>query len=634
MLASIKKQISGDIDLVSFDIFDTLIVRMVYYPSDIFYLIEYSLQQMINSNDVYPFHDMRILAEEEAREYSCEEEISLSDIYAQLRRISTIPPHILEKAHEREIYLENKLCRRRESIYEVYWYCKSCGKKTIFISDMYLDKEIIKKMLHNAGYDEDDEIFLSSEYKLTKSSGNLYDLAYKGYDKKRIVHIGDNYYSDYQMAKKKGVRAIWIKKQTDNLDKFIRKRFSQSQHMLISHASFLGLRSALALIAYRFFDTTPTPPTNTPEFIGYVYLGLHLYTLAKWLIQHAKGRDRLVFCARDGYLPMKATKIVRDALGSSIPIKYMLVSRTAFLPFFFYGNHYEVISNQFSFNHITPSNILSSISPFLNPSYKIDKEITEKEYFSSMKDMVFYFYILSKYIDNEKLDEHVSQCKKYFDHFMSSNASLFDIGYSLRTETILHKLYNYDIESLSLHYINDIVFRRENSASISHHSFYDFTPRHTGGLRELLLSKNSASCTAYKATSKFIKVQFNPNSMITDNTIIDRIQKNALQFVEDFCQSFSKDIEFMNIRSMDGSFLFEAFMNSRNPRNFNIFKNSYFEDVLSSNSKMMSLYSLCLNSIDNLGPAQKAWHYFLNNREIFYHKINERLTKYLRRLGV
>ena len=71
---SIKKYIdSSEIKVVSFDIFDTLLVRPVIDPTDVFYLIDAKLNKIHNIN----FIEYRLKAEDEMKNFYT----SLDDIY-------------------------------------------------------------------------------------------------------------------------------------------------------------------------------------------------------------------------------------------------------------------------------------------------------------------------------------------------------------------------------------------------------------------------------------------------------------------------------------------------------------------------------------------------------------------------
>ena len=73
-------------NIVTFDIFDTLIKRNVEKPEDVFKLVEahYNLH---NKNSIKKFTEYRIKAEREARIKSIKEEVSLDEIYNVLKSI-------------------------------------------------------------------------------------------------------------------------------------------------------------------------------------------------------------------------------------------------------------------------------------------------------------------------------------------------------------------------------------------------------------------------------------------------------------------------------------------------------------------------------------------------------------------
>ena len=70
-------------DVVSFDIFDTLIKRNLKCPEDIFDLVEqhYNLK---HSHPIENFKSNRIIAEQIARKSCLKEEVTLKEIYCQL----------------------------------------------------------------------------------------------------------------------------------------------------------------------------------------------------------------------------------------------------------------------------------------------------------------------------------------------------------------------------------------------------------------------------------------------------------------------------------------------------------------------------------------------------------------------
>lgn len=610
-------KLPDDIDIISFDIFDTLILRPFYDPKDLFYLIENKIQDKINASDLYPFHDIRILSEELARKESKYEEITLDDIYNTCLKISSLPKEILDYSKELEISLEYDLCRARKSIYDIYKYYKSKNKTIICTSDMYLDESIISSILQKLSYQIDD-IFVSSTYKKTKSSGSLYDIILNKFPSKKILHIGDNYNSDYIIAKKKGIQSIYINKTIDNFKKF--KIKNEKDFFAGNLDSFLGVRCAYAMIANKFFDTI-CPKYNTSDFIGYSYLGMYLYAISYWIMKHAKEYDKLVFCARDGFIPMRATKIINNFFSRKIKIKYLMSSRSSILPFIFFDNNIDIALNIINYNKFSPRKILYYLHDFL-----LEKNFpyASNSNFKSNAELLIFLHKLKNFIDYDYLHNHIVNCKKYFDIFFLGKVAFFDIGYSLRTETILKNLYGYNINSFYVNINSDLALRRSNLYKIKSYQFYTYSPKNLGGLREALFSKEMGSCIGYKADKKNIKIKFDEYSFTNNNKELVNTQQAALKFVDDFCNTFKEHIHYMEIRNIDSSILFENFVNSNNKELFSVFKQCNFEDKFSSNENKMTLYTLSLIK-SNDSKFKKLYIYALYDRKKLLSKVKEKI---------
>ena len=194
---SIKKKKLDNVSIVSFDVFDTLIIRPgIKCPTDVF--------DLINPRDIN-FKTKRIQAEINARSKSKLEDIKLSDIYNELFPENSQSAREFEK---KEINTELSICKANSEALELYNRIKSSGKRIIIVSDMYLQKDIIEKILNKCSYDTVGvPIYVSSEYGKTKRKGSLYKevLLNLDVDANKVMHIGDNLISDYYNAKKYGI---------------------------------------------------------------------------------------------------------------------------------------------------------------------------------------------------------------------------------------------------------------------------------------------------------------------------------------------------------------------------------------------------------------------------------------------
>lgn len=201
----------SNFDYVSFDIFDTLILRPFFHPTDLFILnaVENNLKNKKK------FKKIRILCERIARFLSVKEDIHIDDIYRYMRLF--YKQDLLFKLKNSEINLEETLGYSRKTAKILFNFSKEIGKKIICISDMYLDKNTILTILDNNGYTDIYEIYVSSSLGYTKSTGNLYKYVLNDLKTvpEKIIHIGDNYNSDVINSKKYGIESVFFERTMD-----------------------------------------------------------------------------------------------------------------------------------------------------------------------------------------------------------------------------------------------------------------------------------------------------------------------------------------------------------------------------------------------------------------------------------
>jgi len=264
--------------VVSFDIFDTLLIRPYVRPEDLFLHLEYLEKKK-------GFYSKRKKAEERARRQSSCEEVTLDEIYALL-------PKSFQQLKSKEMALEEQVLRARSDVKEVFLYAKKKKKKIILISDIYLSKEFIGKILAKNGF-KGLPLFVSSDFRKSKRTGTLYDEVIKKLkiDPAKILHIGDNFYTDGIKATERGVCSFIIPKMIELFFKENEraKEFWDKQKNLETSVLF-GLLAQKQERAYW-------------ENIGFTYAGPALYAYTYWLYQKlAKDKQTdALFVARDGW---------------------------------------------------------------------------------------------------------------------------------------------------------------------------------------------------------------------------------------------------------------------------------------------------------------------------------------------
>ena len=210
-----KIDIKG-IKLLSCDIFDTLVFRTTAKPTDIFEQVgEVALKEGVLRNTISPkeFRELRVRAELKARLNKLEKyntrEVSLLDIYLEFS------PNICEinRMIELELEIEKKNIYLNYNVYSFIKHCKANQIKIVLLSDMYLSSKQIEEILINSGADINifDKIIVSSEWGTSKSKKELYNILlkeYKDINANKVIHIGDNYISDFVNAKQFGINSI------------------------------------------------------------------------------------------------------------------------------------------------------------------------------------------------------------------------------------------------------------------------------------------------------------------------------------------------------------------------------------------------------------------------------------------
>jgi len=214
MTSLLKKQFTTylsnpSIKMVSFDVFDTLAFRYCPKPVDLF--LEIGRHPISLSYFATPeaYQTFRIAAEAQAREQKkIGEEVTLHEIYQQLR----LPQHVAQQLLTHEIEMEYQYIFLNTDIVEWIDLAQKWGKEVIFISDMYLSESQIKhivlsKLPKNTHIKQ---LYVSSEYNSTKTSGNLFQKVLSDHDltPNALLHIGDHPFADVKIPSDLGIQTL------------------------------------------------------------------------------------------------------------------------------------------------------------------------------------------------------------------------------------------------------------------------------------------------------------------------------------------------------------------------------------------------------------------------------------------
>lgn len=279
-LEEIKRLIDAH-QVISFDVFDTLLFRNVFFPTDIFKIVGKKMEDLYGIEN---FYDLRINAETESRKTIENGESNLEDIYTCLGK--ELGEQAADEAKKLELELELEFIEANPFMKECFDYAIKKNKEVIIISDMYLSKEFIGKLLKKSGYDEV-PLYVSCEYKKGKHSGQLFDVVRKkeNIGNKSWLHIGDNINSDYRSAIARGLDAYHYKNVRESYVGMIPKTIEES---IVASIQCNYLYNGYEIDYWDKFGALHVSP---------IYFGFAL-----WLYNLTKDKDNLFFLARDGYI--------------------------------------------------------------------------------------------------------------------------------------------------------------------------------------------------------------------------------------------------------------------------------------------------------------------------------------------
>ena len=202
--------------LLSLDIFDTLVFRLVDTPHQIFNEIgkkAIKLNLLHKSITGEEFALLRIRAEKEARKFQKEKkshtEVTLREIYEFL------PKFIGDKneLQDVEVITECEYCYLNPEILKLIKYLNDRDLPVVLTSDMYLNQNQLKQVLKFNRLDLSliYKIYVSCEHKGDKKSGVLFRKLQSDFPQitpEKILHIGDKLDADVESAKSLGMLAF------------------------------------------------------------------------------------------------------------------------------------------------------------------------------------------------------------------------------------------------------------------------------------------------------------------------------------------------------------------------------------------------------------------------------------------
>ncbi|MCI9023870.1 MAG: hypothetical protein HFG92_05415 [Dorea sp.] len=249
-------------DVISFDIFDTSLVRLTDAPEDVFDIVG----KIIGDNS---FRNKRIRAQKIA-EKKYRKSTTLTNIYQEMVNFGYVKIEDKEEILKKELEIEDKVCIPRLAIRDLVEKLSEIGKTVVFLSDMYISGDYMELILRNKGFLGFQNVIVSCDIGMNKKDSDAYRYLKELYPFQKILHIGDNIRTDYINAKKE-INSVLIRKVNKTaIDKLFILTIRENK------------------LAYNW---------------GYTIMSKMIYGFAVWLEKELKNSNisKVLFLTREGY---------------------------------------------------------------------------------------------------------------------------------------------------------------------------------------------------------------------------------------------------------------------------------------------------------------------------------------------
>ena len=308
-------------DVVSFDLFDTLLMRQVLFPADVFELVDDRLRQ--RGILLEGFSEKRMRSEKELSKYRAP---TLTEIYSFMKETYDLSDLKPEETALLEWQTDCELIVPRKEVCEILETAKKMGKRVYVVSDSYYSRDQIIGLLERCKIRKDLDVFVSCEYGTGKTQ-ELFERFKEVAQGKSYLHVGDDIVADVESAQRNGIKAVQL----------------YSGMELLELCGYMGLwddmdslsaRIKIGMFVANLFNSPFQFETEEKRIkvyrafdMVYLFFAPVICDFVIWLYRQVKKEklETIFFCARDGYL----MKRLYDELGTNIKSVYFLTSRTA-----------------------------------------------------------------------------------------------------------------------------------------------------------------------------------------------------------------------------------------------------------------------------------------------------------------
>lgn len=519
-------------EVISFDIFDTLVKRNVQEPRQVHQIVEQEFCRQTGIR-IPEYVNHRVDSEEKARKCSAKEEIYMDDIFSLL---PGFPDEWKRRLQELEKEIEIKISTPNLKIKAVYDKVLKAGKKIIITSDMYLDQETVRQILCKCGYDGFEKLYLSSSFGLCKAKGSIYEVIKRDYPHERILHIGDHIRSDYFVPRKRGIDAILINRNLCSLRFWSQKGKYVTDQLLYQRM-------------YAFLNNHTDGNNRDAMSIGYEILGPMLWGYCRWLYEKIRVDkiDKVFFLSREG-------RILQAAFNSLYPTcdvkqTYLHVSRQALvIPMLIDAANFDEMVDTFRlFSHVPFVKIIPTLCSFDFDIFDnelsdigVDSESRIDALSSEKKEQLYSIVIR---LGRDSFAQQKACIVKYLNqNNFEGNIAIVDIGWSGSMQQALQKYVSDKDTKLHGYYLGvrnvkpdeyyEQLSREGYLFDCKKNENFNLMTRFTAGIIEMLFLNTAGSVLKYDTKGEsVVPILSEPEYIGEESDFIVTVQTAALEFL-------------------------------------------------------------------------------------------------------
>lgn len=329
-------------DLISFDFFDTLVIRRVADPDTVKAPVARFAGDLAERAGIKcppsVFQEARDRAEQTQRARNASKypdaEASYREFMTEALSRFFKEPDAAQAAFDAvagfEMDIEKSVIVPRQEMVDTIKTLHNAGKKIIILTDIYLTSDYIRELADHAGISKYvSDIVSSADSFHAKASGAAFRILLEKYNiaPEKWMHIGDNPVSDGARPASSGIQSLVL-------------RDTREKHRKAVYRRYAGLAETSRFWRGRLLEQLMLPleqentETDHRYRLGYSFFGFLISAFALRIIERTRelGVKRVFFFSREGFIFLNIWKNIAPCFfkNSDMPdARYLHVSRTA-----------------------------------------------------------------------------------------------------------------------------------------------------------------------------------------------------------------------------------------------------------------------------------------------------------------